>query len=313
MTNKQVKVFAPATIANIGPGFDVLGVALEQPGDIVIARQRPDKGFVFSLKNGLYDIPANQLNVAAHVANLLLDEFKPPFGVAMVLQKQMPIGSGLGSSGASSAAAALAINALLPHPLAKVDLIRFAIEGERLASGSPHADNVAPALLGGVCLVRSYKPLDIIQIPVKNPLYWVVVHPHIVIQTQTARYLLPENIPLSTATEQWGNIGGLITGFILGNDILVGKALKDVIAEPVRAALIPGFDEAKQAALTAGALGFSISGSGPSVFAITSSLEIATQVEASIKKAFSEVAKLNCDTYISRTNLEGALILEQSS
>ena len=167
MKDKQVRVFAPATIANVAAGFDVLGVALEQPGDIVVASRRPEKGLTFLLESTSVGVPSDSTNVAAHVARLMLEELDPPFGVSLILKKNMPLGSGLGSSGASCAAAALAINSLLLKPLTRMDLIRFAVEGERLASGSPHADNVAPALLGGVCLIRSYKPLDIIQLPNK--------------------------------------------------------------------------------------------------------------------------------------------------
>ncbi|MDR3478652.1 MAG: homoserine kinase [Gammaproteobacteria bacterium] len=313
MTINHVKIFAPATLANVGPGFDVLGIALDQPGDIVIAERKNEKGLSFSLHDASNPLPGNHKNVAAHVANLMLEEFNPPYGISMILQKNMPIGSGLGSSGASSAAAALAINTLLPKPLAKMDLVRFAMEGEMLASGSPHADNVAPALLGGACLIRSYHPLDILKLPVKNDLFWIVAHPHIEIQTQAARAILPEMIPLTIAVKQWGNLAGLITGLIQGDSGLVGRSLIDHIIEPVRAHLIPGFYEVKAAALTAGALGFSISGSGPSVFAVTPTRELAVRVATQIQKTFLTLSHIKCDIYISNINLEGANILEQSS
>jgi homoserine kinase len=311
MKSRFVKVFAPATIANVGPGFDVLGIAIQQPGDIVTAETTSVPGLQFSI-HGTSTTPSNHENVAAHVANLMLAELKPAFGVSLVLQKLMPIGSGLGSSGASAAAAVFAINALLSKPLSRMDLVPFAMEGERLASGSAHADNVAPALLGGVCLIRSYEPLDIIQIPVKNPLFWIAAHPHVIVHTQTARDILPKQVALSTLVKQSGNLSGMILGLITGDDDLVGRSLHDVIIEPVRAVLIPGFENVKQAALTAGALAFSISGSGPSVFAIATSQSAAEKIAAEIKKSFFVDANLECDIYISPVNSEGATLLEKS-
>lgn len=311
MTTKQVYIYAPATIANIGVGFDVLGIAIDQPGDIVFAEQRSDKGLFFSLYADGIAVPADTNNVAAHVAQLMLDELQPSLGVTLDLYKKMPIGSGLGSSGASSAAAAVAINALLDKPLNKIDLVRFAAEGERLATGNAHADNVAPSILGGACLIRSYNPLDIIQLPFQNNFFWVVVHPHVIIETKSAREKLPKNIPLATAVEQWGNVGALVAGLILGNAKILAKSFNDQIAEPVRAPLIPAFNEAKLAALQAGAIGFSISGSGPSVFAVTPSMAIAEQVALSIKQTFLKTANIESESYISRINQIGARKLER--
>ena len=313
MDKKRVKVFAPATIANVGPGFDVLGVALDQPGDFVIAERSDKPGLHFSLHGQINDIPADTANVAAYVANLMLDEFKPPFGITLQLDKRMPIGSGLGSSGASSAAAAYAVNQLLPNPAAKMDIIHFAMEGERLASGSPHADNVAPSLLGGLCLIRSYKPLDVIQLPFLNQFHWVVIHPHLVINTRLAREILPASIPLSTAITQCGNLAALITGLEHGNISLIASALTDSIAEPARSGLIPGYDYIKQAALDHGAIGFSISGSGPSVFAVTTTPDIAADVSKAIQAAFLKYAYVECDSYCSRINMDGTKLVKESS
>ena len=308
MKPKIVKVYAPATIANVGAGFDVLGIAIDAPGDIVIAKRIPEPELIFSLRQRTPNVPAHSKNVAAHVAQLLLDEARPPFGVALTLFKKMPVGSGLGSSGASCAAAVFAVNALLPKPLSKMDLLPFAVEGERLASGAPHADNVAPSLLGGVCLIQSYQPLSVIKLPVKNVFYWIVAHPHCIVETKKARHILPTSLPLSVTTSQLGCLGGLITGLITGDKPLTGRSIQDFIAEPARAKLIPGFAAAKQAAFAAGALGYSISGSGPSVFALAASLKEAKQIARAIQTAFKQQAKLKCDIYISKINQNGTTL-----
>jgi homoserine kinase len=309
MTLRSVSVYAPATIANLGPGFDVLGLAIDAPGDIVIATLREEPGLGFSA-SGPVMTPVNHTNVAAHVAQLLLDDRKPRLGVSLVLKKHMPIGSGLGSSGASAVASVVAVNALLEKPLTRQELLPFAMEGERLAAGSAHADNVAPALLGGLCLVRSYQPLDVIQLPVKNNFFWIVAHPDTIIETQQARDLLPASVPLPQLVQQTGNLAGLITSLSLGDAKLLQRSLQDVIIEPLRAELIPGFSAVKQAALQAGALAFSIAGSGPTVFAVATTEDIATQVATAMQQAFLKNAKLSTATHISRLNLDGAKLLD---
>jgi homoserine kinase len=310
MTPRSVKVYAPASISNLGPGFDVLGIAIDKPGDYVVAKRKSEKGLTFSLRTDQEGIPSDAgQNVASFVASLILDEMKPGFGVSMVLHKQMPLGSGLGSSAASSAAAAVAVNALLPKPLKKYALLRFVVEGERKAAGSPHADNAAPSLLGGAWLIRSYNPLDAISIPVQNRIIWVVVHPHVIVHTREARGILPKEVPLSSAIRQWGNVSGLTAGLIAGDPWLVGKCVEDVIVEPVRSRLIPGFAKVKEAALKSGALGCSISGSGPSMFAVTSSTSIAQKVSKEMIKAFRRYASVGCEAYISRVNGEGARVV----
>lgn len=309
MKYKAVKVFAPATVANLGAGFDILGIAIHQPGDIVYAERIQQPGLQFELKSQDNQL-TNKLkdNVAAHVANLLLQHCQPNFGIRLVLDKRMPIGSGLGSSAASSVAAAMAVNALFTKPLPRQQLLPFTMEGERKATGTAHADNVAPSLFGGACLVRSYDPLDVIQLPVTNKITWVVVHPHVVIRTEEARGILPTMIPMQTAITQWGNVSGLTAGLLQGDAKLVGKCVDDVVAEPLRSALIPGFAAVKKAALAVGALGFSISGSGPSVFAVTPNLKIAKLVAAAMTSTFLKVAKVKSDSYISRINLDGATV-----
>jgi homoserine kinase len=310
MKEKQVQVFAPATIANLGSGYDVFGVAIHEPGDIVFAERTGEEGLAFSVQSKKKKVPSSTKNVAAHVASLLLEEVKVPFGVRMVLNKRMPVGSGLGSSAASSVAAIVAVNELLPNPLKRAELLRFAVEGERLASGSPHADNVAPSLLGGACLIRSYNPLDVVQIPLKKSPVWVVVHPHVIVRTEDARNILPKNIPLKQAVHQWGNVSGLTVGLMNGNVNLIGKCVEDVIVEPVRSKLIPAFDEVKRAALANGAIGCSISGSGPSVFAVATSIKQAKEIGKAMSDVFKKSAGVKSEVYVSLTNFEGAKVMK---
>lgn len=310
MRLRSVKTYAPATISNLGPGFDTLGVAINHVGDTVVARRRSENGLGFSVSTDDAAVPLDaKKNVAGYVAMLLLDDKRPSFGIEMVLHKTMPIGSGLGSSAASSVAAALAVNALLVRPFNKADLLPFILEGERLACGSAHADNAAPSLLGGGCLIRSYDPLDVVPFPVAPSLVWVVVHPKTEVLTKKARTMLPEQIPLRSAIRQWGNVAGLVMGLATGNQDLIRRCVEDVVAEPLRAELIPGFHDVKKAALRAGALGCSISGSGPSVFAIASSFQRARSIGTIMARKFRTVANTRSDVYISRTNEVGAHVI----
>lgn len=310
MTKSSVKVFAPATIANVGAGFDILGLALEHPGDYIVASKCREKGVSFSVGQSRYAVPEDSRNVVAHIANIMLGELNPPFGMDIVLHKLLPIGSGLGSSGASCAAAAFAVNALLPEPLTRKELIRFALAGEKLAAGSAHADNIAPALLGGVCLIRSYQPLDIIKLPVKCNPFFVIAHPHVIVRTEEARVILPKSLSLDVVVKQTGNLGALIYSLMHGDMNVLKEAIHDEIAEPERSKLIPGFAAVKEAALAAGALAFSISGSGPSVFAIAETAESAALIAKAMAVSFKDAANLDCETFISRINDEGAKIVE---
>jgi homoserine kinase len=310
MRAHSVRVYAPATISNLGPGFDILGLAIDRPGDFVTAGRTKEKGLSFSLRTDQRGIPSDpRKNVAAYMASLLMEELHPPFGIRMVLEKKMPLGSGLGSSAASSAAAIVAVNALMPKPLKKFALLRFVAEGERKAAGSPHADNAAPSLLGGLWLIRSYDPLDCISIPIRNSIVWVVVHPHLIVKTRSARLILPAEVPLRTAVRQWGNVSGLTAGLIAGNAGLVGKCVEDVIVEPARSRLIKGFDEVKRSAAGAGALGCSISGSGPSMFAVASSPKSAAKIGRAMASAFRRAAGVGSEVYISKVNMEGTRVI----
>lgn len=302
-----VRAFAPATISNLGPGFDVLGLAINQPGDYVLARKQRTPGLLFSVRSSCGEVPTDpHQNVAAYVATLMLEEFRPPFGMEMILLKRMPVGSGLGSSAASSVASAVAVREMLGKKLRKTDLLPFVVEGERKACGAPHADNAAPSLLGGMCLIRSDVPLDVVRIPIRTPLFWVVAHPHVVVRTENARNILPSNVPLHTARRQWAHVGGLTLGFATGNAMLIGKCIEDFIIEPARARLVPGFDQVKQAAMSAGALGCSLSGSGPSVFAVTTSRDCAQRAGAAMRRAFFQHAGVRSDVFVSTVNARGA-------
>jgi homoserine kinase len=224
------------------------------------------------------------------------------------LEKNLPLGSGLGSSASSAAAAVFALNNLLGNPLTTTELIPFAMEGERLACGSAHADNVAPSLLGGFVLIRSYKPLDIIQVKCPDELYCAIIHPHIQLNTSDARRILKRDIPLNDVIRQSANAAAFMTGIIKEDFDLMGRSICDLVAEPKRTQLIPGFEQAKHAALDAGAIGCGISGSGPSVFALCKGELISWQVAEVMKKAFSE-AGLSTDTYVSPLNAPGACIV----
>ncbi len=309
MNPRSVRVYAPASISNIGPCFDVLGLAINRPGDFATARRIPEKGVRFTLRSSYAGIPDSaRENVAGHVASLMIKVLKPRFGLDLTLEKRMPPGSGLGSSGASSVAAAMAVNCLLPEPLPKEDLLPFVVEGERLASGSPHADNVAPSLLGGLCLVR-YDPLNVTQIPVKKSPVWVVVHPHVVVHTRMSRAALPKSVPLHSAVRQWGNVAGVIAGFLTGDFTLLGMSIEDGIVEPVRARFIPGFTDVRRAALSAGAFGCSISGSGPSVFAVAGNLSAGRTIARAMAREFRKHVDGPCDSFVSRMNREGARVI----
>jgi len=216
-------------------------------------------------------------------------------------------GSGIGSSAASSAAAAFAGNLLLGNIFSVDELVRFAMEGERLASGAPHADNVAPALYGGITLVRSYEPLDIVQINVPRELFCVIIHPEIEIKTSVARGLLDPHLPLATAVRQWGNVGGLVAGLYSEDYDLIGRSLEDYVAEPKRSGLIPGFRDLKERAIASGALGAGISGSGPSVFALCRGESSAAAVLVSMQEVMTK-ARISFNAYMSPVSLRGAEI-----
>jgi homoserine kinase len=309
-TPVSVKIFATATVANVASGFDVLGFALERPGDFVELKKKPEKRVdIVSITGDTGKLPKDpEKNTASAAVIAFLERFGFPFGVDIVLRKAMPLSSGLGSSAASAVAAVYGVNILAGSPFSKEQLIPFTLKAEEVACGTPHADNVAPSLLGGFVLIRSYDPLDIVRLPVPQGLACTIVHPNTEVQTQDARRVLKKEIRLSDAIRQWGNLAALVAALYEGNLELLGRSLQDVVAEPIRSVLIPGFSTVKKAALDAGALGCSISGSGPSLFSLCASLEQANSVGNAMRDAFMGIG-LESDLYISSVNQTGPAVI----
>lgn len=307
---QEVTVFAPATVANVACGFDIMGFAINQPGDIIIARRKPTPGLIIeriSGDNGKLPKDVTE-NTAGIAASALLKDLNEHSGISLEIEKKMPLGSGLGSSAASAAGAVYAVNHLLGEPLATKELLPYVIEAEAAISGNVHADNAAPALLGGFILIRGYDPVDVISLNIPDNLFCALIHPHSEIRTREARQLLPKEIPLRTAIKQWGNVGGLVAG-LLSNDMqLISRSLQDNIAEPIRSKLIPGFTEIKNAALQAGALGASISGSGPSIFAFCEGEAIAKVVANEMQQACRNTGT-DSTIYVSPINRNGPKVL----
>lgn len=301
---KSIRVFCPGTIANVSCGFDVLGLSLAGVGEYMTVTQTPTKGITISEITG-QDLPLETAKNVAGVAGLaLLEALGSEAGFDIKIEKKIKAGSGIGSSAASSAGAVWAINHLLGNPYTTIELIPFAMEGERLASGVAHADNVAPALLGGFTLVRSTDPLDVVSLPSPRELYATVIHPQIEIKTADSRRILKSSLSLKDAITQWGNVGGLVAGLYREDYELIGRSLQDVVIEPVRSILIPGFDEIKAAALNAGALGCGISGSGPSVFALSKGADKAHEVAQQLKEVYTPIG-IPFDIHISNINEKG--------
>jgi len=307
---KRIKCFAPATVANVVCGYDVLGFALEKPGDeVVVSFNESNKIRITKIEGDNGKLPKNpEKNVVGHVVKLFLEKINSDQGIDIELYKKMPLNSGLGSSAASSVGALVAVNELFGNPLTRLDLLPFAMEGERLASGNAHADNVAPSLLGGLVLIRSYDPLDVIKLPSDFELYVVSIHPHVDVPTGDARKIIKQQIPLKKAIEQWGNIAGLVTGFCTKDTDLISRSMKDVIIEPIRSMLIPLFSEMKQTALQNGALGFGISGSGPSVFALCKEEKDAKKISEELYKLLS-AEYISCEAIVTSINSKGAEII----
>ena len=306
----SIRVFAPATVSNVSCGFDVLGFAMEGPGDEVQLTLTSDHEIkIKAIHPASVKLPMSvEKNTAGVAVNSFLSAIGSKQGVEIVLIKNLPLGSGMGSSGASAVAALVAINHLLGNPLSPMELIPHAMEAERIACGSAHADNVAPSILGGFVLVREYDPLDVISIPIKAKLWCTLVHPHIELKTEDSRKVLKTEIPLVDAVTQTGNIAALMIGLMKPDPSLISKSLQDVIAEPLRAQFIPGFDAIKKVATKCGALGCGISGSGPSIYALSETEEIARQVGDQIHLIFQR-NKINSEEYVSAISDKGARIV----
>ena len=304
---KKVKISAPATVANLVCGFDILGMALNDPNDIMEVSLLDEP--VIRIKHAdNYDLPIEPTkNVAGAALLALLEACDDKIGFEVVINKYIKPGSGLGSSAASSAGAVVAANHLLGNIFSKVDLVRFAMNGEKVASGVKHADNLAPCIYGGVTLIRAILPLDIIPLSAP-PLHVTVVHPQIEVKTSDARQILRKEVQLKNAIMQWGNIAGLVTGFLKSDYALIGRSLEDVIIEPVRSILIPGFDEVKMNSKEAGALGGGISGSGPSIFMLSQEEKTAREVEKIMKNVFQNIG-VEYKTYVTSINYEGVRII----
>jgi len=305
---RRVRVKAPATVSNLNCGFDVLGFAVNEPYDIVELELTGTGRVVIAEIRGCDSLSTDpEKNVVGAVLNAMIAAAGLETGFRIIIDKGIMPGSGIGSSAASSAAAAFAGNQLLDNIFSVDELVRFAMEGERLASGAPHADNVAPALYGGITLVRSYEPLDIVQLNIPRELFCVIIHPEIEVKTSVARGLLDRHLPLETAVRQWGNVGGLVAGLFREDYDLIGRSLEDFVAEPKRAGLIPGFREMKESAIASGALGAGISGSGPSVFALCRGEAVAARVLGGMQEVMRD-SGVAFKAYLSPVSEKGAQI-----
>lgn len=303
-----VKIIAPATVANMVCGFDVLGFAVNEPYDEMHIRFTDTIG-VTIINEDEYNLPTiPEENVAGAALLAMMEEIPEPVGFELHICKHIKPGSGVGSSAASAAGAVVAANRLLGDKFSKEDLVRFAMNGEKVASGVKHADNIAPCIYGGVTLIRSIFPLDIIPLTAP-PLYVTIVHPQIEVRTADARGILKQQVLLKDAIRQWGNIAGLVAGLLKSDYELIGRSLEDVLIEPVRSILIPGFEEVKIKSKEAGALGGGISGSGPSIFMLSKNEETAKKVEKEMRAVYERLS-LEHHTYVTTINQSGVKFIE---
>ena len=308
MNKSEIKLFSPATVANVACGFDVLGLCLDTIGDEMVVRKVDEKGVRITKIEG-FKLPfETELNVAGVSALAMYQELQPDCGFEIEIKKNIKPGSGIGSSAASAVGSVYGINALLGSPLNKTQLTQFAIKGEALASGSEHADNIAPALFGGFTLVKSVNPLEILQIPSPDNLYVTIIHPQIEIKTAISRAILPKKVPLEDAINQWANVGSFIHSLHTSDYPLMQRSLHDVIIEPHRSKLIPHYNEIKQQTLNAGALGTNISGSGPSIFSLCEGIENANKVRDVMRNIYSNTG-IEFDVHVSKINTQGVKIL----
>lgn len=305
----RIKVFAPATVANVACGFDIMGLALENIGDELTVTKTDDGLLSIGEIVGADNIPtAPEKNVCTVAIKAMMDELDDASGFRVDINKNVAPGSGLGSSASSAAGAVFGANELLGRPFTRQQLVKYAMEGERVASEKAHADNVAPSLMGGFAVIRSYTPLDVFSIPYPEELAVAVIYPSVEVKTADAKKILKTEVALSAAITQWGNVAGLTAGLITKDFGLIERSLQDVIVEPIRSILIPCYDAMKEAALSAGALGCNISGSGPSVFALCKGEERAAQVAKAMGEVLSQY-NVGYGHYVSKVNKKGCEVL----
>ncbi len=305
---EKIKIFSPGSVANVSCGFDVLGFCLDHVGDEMIVRKTKSPGVKITKIEG-QKLPLDvKKNVAGVAATALLNTHPTKEGFEIEIYKNIKAGSGIGSSAASAAGAVFGINELLGRPFTSHELIVFAMEGEGLASGAPHADNVSPVLLGGITLVRSIKPVDVIKLPCPKELTAVVLHPKIELKTLHAREILKKNVSMEKAIQQWGNLGAFVAALYNEDYDLMSRSLKDEIVEPMRSLLIPEFDSLKKVCKAEGSIGFGISGSGPSVYALTRGTDKAQKISDAMKKIISSIG-IDFEIHISTINNQGIKII----
>lgn len=305
---KNVTVRCPATVANLVCGFDILGMALNEPYDVMHVKLLNERRVIIHNKDE-FNLPTEpEKNVAGVVLLSVMEKCNDNIGFEIEVEKHIKPGSGIGSSAASASGAAVAANHLLGNIFTSDEVVQFAMNGEKLASGVKHADNIAPCIAGGISLIRSIYPLDIISLPAPE-LYVTVVHPQIEVRTSDARQILRKQVLLKDAIRQWGNIAGLVAGFLKNDHALIGRSLEDVIIEPVRSILIPGFAEIKTKCKEAGALGGGISGSGPSVFMLSTDKPVALAAEKVMKDVYDRIG-VAYNTYVTTINKKGVEIVE---
>jgi homoserine kinase len=307
----MVAVFAPGSVSNVACGFDVLGFALEEPGDIVVAAPHAEIGVVIDAIHGDGGrLPLDpRRNTASAAVIALLHRLETTRGVSLTIHKGLPLASGIGSSGASAVAAVVATNELLGRPAPMDVLLECAMAGEQAGCGAIHPDNVSPTLFGGFVLARSAQPPDIVRLPVPEGLACAVLHPHMEIETGAARKLLGDQVSLKDATRQWANVGALVAALYSNDLALLSRSLVDAIAEPKRASLVPGFAGVKTAAIAAGALGCSLSGSGPSIFALAPSIDVARAAGRAMKTAFDLASPAGADLWVCTVGRQGARVI----
>ncbi|MBC7535656.1 MAG: homoserine kinase [Ferruginibacter sp.] len=305
---ESVTVKSPASVSNLCCGFDILGMALNEPYDTMQLIKKDEPGIVIQHTDAYLLPVAADKNIAGVALQAMLNELKYKNGFKLIINKQIKPGSGIGSSAASAAGVVVAANELLGRPFSKNQLVAFAMEGEMIASGARHADNLAPCIYGGLVLIRDTLSLDIVQLTTP-PLFITIVHPQIEIKTSYAREILPKEIPLKSAVIQWANVAGLVTGFLKNDYELISRSLKDVIIEPVRSKLIPGFEAVKSNSRQAGVLGGGISGSGPSLFMLSENQKTATLVEVGMKAVYDKLG-IAYKTYVTSINQNGVTVMK---